>query len=153
MRILRKSVGSQRIFVPGVRAVVVNQGGEILLQRRTDFDLWGLPGGAVEIGETAVQALKREVKEETGIDVVQAKPMGLYTGMRQQFAYPNGDQVQCFAVAFVVDRWTGTPVADGQEGAEVCFFSLMEIPENVVPIHRQTIKDFESFDGTFVLSE
>lgn len=49
---IRKLVGSCRIFVPGIRAVIVNDVGEILLQQRTDNDLWGLPGGSVELDET-----------------------------------------------------------------------------------------------------
>jgi mutator protein MutT len=56
-------------MVPAVSAVVVNEAGDILLQRRSDNGFWALPGGAVELGESAGQAIVREVKEETGVDV------------------------------------------------------------------------------------
>ncbi len=82
--------------------------GEILLQRRTDTDMWGLPGGSVELDETAFEALKREVAEETSLAVLEAEPMALYCGPDQKFVFPNGDCVQCFAVAFIVRRWEGT---------------------------------------------
>ena len=147
---IRKLVGSHRIFVPGVRAVIVNKAGEILLQRRTDTALWGLPGGAVEPDETAFEALKREVAEETALTVINAEPMALYCGPDQKFTYPGGDRVQVFAVAFIVRNWEGQPRADGIEGSMVRFFSFSKLPENLVSIHRQTIKDYAEYDGKFI---
>jgi ADP-ribose pyrophosphatase YjhB (NUDIX family) len=147
---IRKLVGSRRIFVPGVRAVIVNNAGEILLQRRTDIDVWGLPGGSVELDETAFEALKREVAEETSLLVLKAEPMALYCGPDQKFAYPNGDSVQCFAVAFIVRKWEGQPRADGIEGSMVRFFSLSKLPEQLSLIHRQTIQDYAGYDGKFI---
>ena len=67
-------VGSRRIFVPGVRAIIPNGAGEVLLQRRRDNSLWELPGGSVELDETALEALKREAKEETSLKVLEAEP-------------------------------------------------------------------------------
>ncbi len=150
---MRKMIGASRIFVPGVRALIVNTREEILLQHRTDTDLWGLPGGSVELDETALEALKREVLEETSLQVIEAEAAALYSGPNQKFAYPNGDQVQCFAISFIVRKWEGKPKADGQEGSEVRFFSLSKLPDNFVPVHRQTIQDFMMYDGKFLLSE
>lgn len=150
---IRKRVGTCRIFVPGIRAVIVNHGGEILLQQRTDTAMWGLPGGAVEPDETVFEALKREVAEETTLAVIDAEPMALYCGPDQKFAYPNGDKVQIFAVAFIVQEWEGQPCADGIEGSKVRFFALPNLPDNLVPIHRQTIKDYAGYDGTFIWKE
>ena len=147
---IRKLVGSRRLFIPGVRAVIVNDAGEILLQRRTDTDAWGLPGGSVELDETAFEALKREVAEETSLLVLEAEPMALYCGPDQKFIYPNGDRVQCFAVAFVVRKWEGQPRADGMEGSAVFFFSLSNLPENIAPIHRRTIQEFARYNGRFI---
>ena len=147
---IRKLVGTRRIFVPGVRAVVVNNAGEILLQRRTDTDVWGLPGGSVELDETAFEALKREVAEETSLSVLEAEPMALYCGPDQKFVYPNGDCVQCFALAFIVRRWEGHPRADGIEGSMVRFFSLSKLPMRIASIHKQTIQDYAGYDGKFI---
>ena len=61
-------------IVPAVTAVVVNDRGEILLQKRSDNGLWALPGGAMDIGEFIRETVIREVKEETGLDV---EPLGL----------------------------------------------------------------------------
>ncbi|VBB43128.1 NUDIX hydrolase [uncultured Desulfatiglans sp.] len=149
---MRKLVGPRRIFVPGVRAVIVNAAGEILLQRRNDNDLWGLPGGSVELDESPLTALRREVAEETSLEVVSAEPMGLYCGPRQKFTYPNGDEVQCFALAFIVRNWRGTPRADGIEGSTLRFFSLFDQPKDIVPVHLATIEDYRRYNGSFLLS-
>ena len=150
---MRKRVGSRRLFVPGVRAVIVNEKEELLLQRRTDTALWGVPGGGVELDETALDALKREVAEETALDVIEAEPMALYCGPNHRFAYPNGDRVQCFALAFLVREWKGRPRADGREGSEVRFFPFSRLPDGLVPLHRPTIEDYFRYEGTFLLSE
>jgi len=147
---IRKLVGTRRIFVPGVRAVIVNNAGEMLLQQRTDTASWGLPGGAVEPDETAFEALKREVAEETALAVIDAEPMAIYCGPDQKFAYPNGDKVQAFAVAFIVQKWEGKPCADGIEGSMVRFFPLSKLPEDIIPVHLQTIEDYAGYDGKFI---
>jgi len=149
---LRSRVGSQPILLPGVRAIILNDQEDVLLQRRTDIALWGLPSGSVELDETAFEALKREVREETGLEVRQAEPMALYSGPSQRFQYPNGDEIQCFSVAFIVRDWTGEPRADGVEGSEVRFWPLGALPPDLVPIHARTLDDFKEYDGRFLLS-
>ena len=99
---IRSSAGSQCLFLPGVRAIILNQRNAVLLQRRTDMPCWGLPGGTLELDDTVLDALKREVKEETDLDIQLAEPMALYSGPDQRFSYPNGDQVQPFAIAFII---------------------------------------------------
>jgi ADP-ribose pyrophosphatase YjhB (NUDIX family) len=149
---MRKLVGSARIFAPGVRAIIVDGTGDILLQRRTDTGFWGLPGGSVELDETVLEALQREVAEETSLIITDAEPMGVYCGPNQKFDYPNGDKIQCFAIAFIVKKWEGRPRADQVEGSETRFFPMSQLPENLVPIHRQTIKDYAGYTGQFLLS-
>lgn len=148
---IRSHIGSQCILLPGVRAIILNDRDEVLLQRRTDLDCWGLPSGSVELDETAVEALKREVWEETHLNVLQAESMALYSGPSQRFKYPNGDEVQCFSVAFIVRDWSGTPRADGVEGSEVRFWPLDELPSDIVAIHARTLADFKQYQGRFLL--
>jgi len=50
-------------FTIGVFAVIFNKKKEILLCHRRDYDLWNLPGGGVEKGESPWQAVARETKE------------------------------------------------------------------------------------------
>ena len=150
---IRARVGHERIFNPGVRAIIVNDKDEVLLQRRTDTGDWSLPAGGVELGETALGALHREVLEETNLEVLAAAPMALYSGMSQQFEYPNGDKIQAFAVTFIVRQWRGVPQADGEEGSEVSFWPLDKLPENLVKRHLDTLRDFQRYNGKFILAE
>jgi 8-oxo-dGTP pyrophosphatase MutT (NUDIX family) len=55
-------------LVPSVNMMVSNPAGEVLLIRRSDNDNWAVPGGAIDLGESLVQAAARETREETGID-------------------------------------------------------------------------------------
>ena len=148
---IRSRVGSQCLLLPGVRAIILNDQGQVLLQRRTDMKCWGLPSGSVELDETALEALKREVCEETSLEVRRAEPMALYSGPSQRFKYPNGDEIQCFSVAFIVRDWVGEPKADGVEGSEVRFWPMDALPKNLVAIHARTLDDFRQYHGGFLL--
>jgi ADP-ribose pyrophosphatase YjhB (NUDIX family) len=103
------------------------------------------------LGETALEAVKREVAEETSLAVLEVEPMGVYSGPSQIFTYLNGEQVHCFSIAFIVRRWQGEPRADGVEGSELRFFDRRRLPDELVPIHRTTIEDFGNYRGEFLL--
>jgi len=150
---IRSRLGPQCILLPGVRAIILNDQGEVLLQRRTDLGCWGLPSGAVELDETALEALKREVREETGLEVCHAEPMALYSGPGQRFKYPNGDEIQCFSIAFIVRDWAGDPKADGVEGSKVRFWPMSALPHDLVAIHARTLDDFRQYHSGFMLPD
>ena len=67
---------------PCVSAIVINDKKEILFTKRSMDDdflpgFWDIPGGGIEYGETAQEGLKRELKEECGIDIEVIKPVGV----------------------------------------------------------------------------
>jgi len=76
---MRRMIGNTKIIVPGVRALIFNDQGELLLQKQALFGSWSLPHGCVDVGESVLDALKREVKEETGLSMLEAEPFGVYT--------------------------------------------------------------------------
>ena len=65
---IRKKVGKDKIIL-NFTCGILSQSGKILLQKRADKGTWGLPGGAIELGESALEALVREFYEETGIEI------------------------------------------------------------------------------------
>ena len=147
IRTLRARIGHMKIVIPGVRGILVDEQRRLLLQRRADSGQWGLPAGVVDVGDSVLDALSREVREETGLTVVRAELFGLYTEPRFSVVYPNGDEVQTFTVAFLVPEWSGSLSADSDEVVDVGFFPLDALPENLYPIHRETIDDYRRFDG------
>jgi ADP-ribose pyrophosphatase YjhB (NUDIX family) len=151
IKTLRGLIGHTKLIVPGVRALVFNDRGDLLLERQRVFGSWALPHGCVDLGESVYEALKREVKEETGLDVAEAEPFGIYSDPRYSVTYPNGDEVQTFTVAFVVRAWSGELVGDGDEVADLRFFPLDGLPEPLYPIHVDTIRDYQDFRGTFIV--
>jgi len=113
-------------LVPAASAVVVDEGGRLLLHRRRDNDMWALPGGKMEIGETLAGCAIREVKEETGLDVEVTGIVGIYSDPKHVFAYDDGEVRQEFSICFAT-RITGGEVAVSDESFEVAF----HLPEQV----------------------
>jgi ADP-ribose pyrophosphatase YjhB (NUDIX family) len=151
IKTLRSMIGNTKIIIPGVRALIFNSQGELLFEKQSLFGSWSLPHGCMDVGESALDALKREVQEETGLTILEARPFGLYTDPKYSVTYPNGDQVQTLSVAFWVTRWSGELAPDGDEVAELGFFPLGHLPEPIYPIHLDTVLDWQKSDGTFVL--
>lgn len=83
----------------GVACAVIDEDGRILLSRRGDFDVWNLPTGRLDSGETLAHAAEREVFEETGIECQIERPLGLYFQQGRQrlntlfLASPVGGQL------------------------------------------------------------
>jgi ADP-ribose pyrophosphatase YjhB (NUDIX family) len=107
---------------------VVNDAGEILLQRRTDNQLWALPGGTMDIGETIAQAIVREVREETGLRVEPERIVGNYSDPKHVFAYSDGEVRQEFNICLAC-RIAGGEVRVSEESSEVRFFEWAEIDQ------------------------
>jgi len=150
---LRTFVDSRPLISPGARAIIRDEHGRLLLIRRRDNGIWGLPAGGLELQESILDYLKREAWEETGLEVLQATPIALYTEPRFAFTTAFGDQIQMFAVAFRVDRWQGTLVASTDETTHVRFFTPDELPKDLPALYRETLADLECYEqtGQFIL--
>jgi ADP-ribose pyrophosphatase YjhB (NUDIX family) len=113
-------------LVPGASAIVADDQGRILLQRRSDNARWALPGGVMDIGESIGQAIVREVREETGLEVEPENIVGIYSDPGHVFAYDDGEVRQQFSVCFAC-RIVGGELQIGEESSDVAFFSPEEI--------------------------
>ncbi|MCQ4214178.1 NUDIX hydrolase [Streptomyces longispororuber] len=109
-------------IVPSVVAVAVNEAGEVLLIHKTDNDLWALPGGGVEVGESVADAVVRETKEETGFDVEVTGLVGIYSNPGHVMAYDDGEVRQQFSICFTA-RITGGELRTSSESKEVAFIA------------------------------
>lgn len=127
---------------PGVAAVIFNAQRQVLLVRRNDNGLWSLPSGHLEIGETVVAAIKREIQEETGLIVDVNKLIGVYSDpVSQVFSYPSGATIHFITLSFLCCITGGCMQADYSEIAEVAFFDTSHLPTNILKMHPQWLTD------------
>ncbi|MGH3994184.1 MAG: NUDIX hydrolase [Pseudonocardiaceae bacterium] len=87
-------------IVVAVTAFVLNDAGELLMIQRSDNDLWAIPGGAQDIGESIAQTVVREVREETGITVEVTGLVGVYSNPNHVIEYSDGEVRQQFSLCF-----------------------------------------------------
>ncbi len=129
-------------IIPAVSAIITDSEGRILLQRRSDNGLWGLPGGTMEIGETIVDALHREIKEETGLIIEPTGIVGIYSNPKHVIAYSDGEVRQEFSICFAC-KVIGGQLKVSDESTGIAFFSHEEIQH--LELHssiRQRIDDY-----------
>jgi ADP-ribose pyrophosphatase YjhB (NUDIX family) len=120
-------------LVPAASAIVVDEAGRILLIRRSDNALWSIPGGAMEVGERIADAAIREVREETGLEVVPEAIVGIYSDPWHVVEYADGEVRQQFSICFACRR-VGGELTTSDESTEVGFFAPAEI--EAMPMHE-----------------
>jgi 8-oxo-dGTP pyrophosphatase MutT (NUDIX family) len=103
----------------------------VLLILRPDIDWWNLPGGGMELGETVEEALKREVLEETGLEVEVGQLVGVYSKPQKQEVVLT---FRCRVVGGVLTRET-------EESRDCRYFMPDDLPVNTLPKHRQRVQD------------
>lgn len=105
-------------LVVAVSAVLTDDEGRILLQRRTDNRLWALPGGGMDLDESVPEAARREVREETGYEVEITGIVGLYTDARHIIAYSDGEVRRQFNICLTA-RIIGGGMAISEESVDL----------------------------------
>ncbi|MED5550826.1 MAG: NUDIX domain-containing protein [Pseudomonadota bacterium] len=121
----------------GVRAIVTDNAARVALVRHTYVDGWYLPGGGVERGEPAEEAMRRELAEEAGVDATgNLQLVGIYNNHR---SFP-GDHV----VLYTVGQWKPCATDHAGEIAEVSWFALDALPAETTPATRRRLQEFSS---------
>jgi 8-oxo-dGTP pyrophosphatase MutT (NUDIX family) len=126
---LRQYVGKDVLLVPGTAAIVRDNQGDVLLQRRSDNGQWGLLGGAVDPDEDPAQAVVREVYEEAGLIV---RPLRCTALIRLDTIYPNGDHLQPTVAVFECEVLSGDLRSLDGESLELRFFAPDHLPESAM---------------------
>ncbi|MFS0821949.1 NUDIX hydrolase [Bacillus sp. 1P02SD] len=131
---LRKLVGNRPLNLVGTAVGVINEKGEILLQQRIN-GVWGVPGGFLELGESTEEAGRREVLEETGLQIGKLDLVGVFSGKTHFVKLPNGDEFYPITIAYVTrEIVAGKLDVNREEGLDAQFFSLSALPENMNPL-------------------
>ena len=122
----------------GVRAAALDAEGRVFLVRHTYVPGWYLPGGGVEVGETMLDALERELSEEAGV-ILGGSPSlhGLFLNRR----ISRRDHVALFVVRSFSFEQAKQP---DREIAEAGFFALDRLPEGTTPATRRRLAEIVS---------
>lgn len=138
---IRALIGHRPLMLIG-SGVILYRGRQLLLQKRSDDGSWGKHGGIMDYEEVAEDACRREVMEEIGLRVGKLTLLGVYTGPDMTVTYPNGDITNYTDIVYVSDEFDGEPNLTDGEAAELCWFDIDALPENLHSTDRRPIFEF-----------
>lgn len=138
--LFRMSLDERVCHIPfiqtGSAIIIENENKEILLQERTDRNMWGLPGGCQDLGEQLEETAIRETKEETGLNLNKEDLVLIDTlsGNLRKNSYPNGDIVYNNTSLYLVKVLTKdtTNMKGDSETKRLKFFKPTELPDNIM---------------------
>ena len=148
---LRKLIGKQKAFVITARAIIQDSVGRVLFVCRKDNGNWVMPAGSMELGESIMDCVRREVREECGLEVISAVPIAVYSEPRFSFVTVYGDPYQPLSIVFLVKEWRGQLQSATDETLDARFFSLDELPPNLPAVYHETLKDLTRYNGQMIV--
>lgn len=129
--------------LPSVIALIEDEQGRLLLDRRADAPVWALIGGSLEDDETFIQALRREIQEETGLEMIGYEFFGTFSDPGRVVAYPDGNIFQLASLAYRVKVASPSILRVSSESTELRFFDKGELPpDELVATHRMIIRRY-----------
>lgn len=117
-------------FVIAAFGFIFDEQNRILLCHRLDYDLWNLPGGTMETGESPWECVVREVKEETGLEVEIIRLVGIY----------NKPEKSELVFSFIC-RIVSGKITLNEEADRIEYFAISDIPHNTSPKQVERIND------------
>lgn len=139
---LRKKVGHETLIMPCACVIIGDGNGRILLQQRQDDGKWGHHGGAVEVDENTMDAVRRELLEELNIELEELELLGVYSGKKYHHIYPNGDETSCIDIVYVCHKFKGDIKFVDGEVKQVQWFDKDTIPKNLSDNPKESIQDY-----------
>jgi 8-oxo-dGTP pyrophosphatase MutT (NUDIX family) len=116
-------------------------------QRKYPYGRWALPGGLMDPGESTVDTAKREIREETGLEVDDLKLLGVYSGPEYLCAAPNGDEWYAVTTAYMTGRYSGALCVNDDESLAFDWFDPYRLPADMSPTNRYIISDYLDYIG------
>ena len=139
---LRKYIGNRPLLMVGSTVLVVDTQKRLLMIKRSDSNTWGVPGGAMELGETTEETARRELLEETGLEVDDLSLFGVFSGQELYYRYPSGEEVYNVSIVYLVDDVHGTVVLSDGEHSDFQYFDLADLPENISPPIKPILRKY-----------
>jgi 8-oxo-dGTP diphosphatase len=129
-------------ILPAVAAMIFNERGDVLLQKRKDVEKWCVISGHVEYGETVEQAILREIREEINVTAEVVRLIGVYS--TPSFAtYHYEDRSIQYVISYFEVKLLETPPEDisNAETLAIKFFPVTQIPENLDMMNPYWLED------------
>lgn len=140
---LRELVGHRPLILVGSLVIIKNKQNEILLQQRKHpHGYWGLPGGLMELGESTEETARREVKEETGLELGELKMIDVISGAENFVKAENGDEFYMVTVVYETEEFSGSITFDTSESLDFQFFKVNQLPYEMVKSHRRIVTKY-----------
>jgi 8-oxo-dGTP diphosphatase len=137
---LREKVGHDLLLSPVTAALITDEAGRVLMQKRGDSGLWGLCGGAVEPHESPADSVVREVWEESGLWVEPICLLGVHSGPDWHIVHANGDESAAVCVTFACRVVGGAERPDRDETQALAWLALNDLDDwAVAPLSREIL--------------
>jgi 8-oxo-dGTP pyrophosphatase MutT (NUDIX family) len=138
---LRQLIGKRPLIMIGATLLIINRHDQLLMLKRNDNGCWGVPGGAMELGESLEDTARRETNEETGIAIKDLELFGIYSGQELYYRNPNGDEVYNVSVVYLTRNISETIEVNLIEHREYQYFDIRNLPTEISPPIRPILRD------------
>jgi len=138
---IRGLIGKKPVIMVSVAVLVIDGQNRCLLIRNKwgskESEIWAVPGGFMEMGETTEETARREIKEETGLEIGRLKLVTVLS-QKEVGTLPNGDQLYPVTIVYSSkDIIGGELKPDNSEVCEAKFFPFTDLPKMNPDIKRQ----------------
>jgi len=140
IKMIREKFPTEKVMLVSCCAIIENEQGQILLQHRSDNKLWGLPGGLKELDETLIDCVKREVFEETNLEVEITDFIGVY--INPKMSWFEHDQAEVIGFGFSAKVIGGELKINDQESLGFGYFNRDNLPKIHAIDNELLIKDY-----------
>ena len=138
---LRKRTNHMALVLPHSVVILFNDQGEVLLEERADDGYYDFPGGGIDLKESAEDAARRELKEETGLIADELELFKVYSGEVTHYVYFNGDEIYGVDLVYLCNKYHGEMKRQEEEVKSLKFYSLNNMPEKMSIRNKAIIKD------------
>ena len=141
---LRKRTNHMPLVLPHSVVVLFNEKNEILLEERSDDGYFDFPGGSIDLKESAEDAARRELFEETGITADELELFKVYSGEITHYIYFNGDEIYGVDLVYLCHKYHGELKPQLNEVKKLKFYKIDEVPDKMSIRNKQILLDLRN---------
>lgn len=138
---LREKTGHMPLLLAHSVVVLFDSHNKILLEKRSDDGYYDFPGGGIDLKESAEEAARRELLEETGIYADELELFKVYSGEITHYVYFNGDEIYGVDLVYLCHKWHGELKPEKKEVSELLFVDIKDVPSKMSKRNKVIIKD------------